>query len=173
MWRSAFLSLISLAACSDGTGQVCGYGSASSNLGLTAGSASLNVSDLTASANNDCPDPMAPAGVISLTIERPLDGLGLFTLCIPRPDKLSAGLQLGTDVKLIDVTISFNSCMYMLDSSMLATGTAKGTGVCKNGSDALGFALTLDGTIPLKRTCSGTTDAVTATVSGTIAVTSQ
>jgi hypothetical protein len=139
-----------------------------------AGSVTLTYGGLAAGANNDCPDPMAPAGVVSLTIESmQTNGTGLLTLCIKRPDKLAAGLALGTDVKVVDITGSGGGCSFLQDTATPATGTAKSAGECKNGSDAAGFALTLDGTISLSRTCGSTTDKVSATIAGTVAVAAQ
>jgi hypothetical protein len=172
MWRSAFLSITSLVvACSDGSPATCGAGSAATSIDVVAGSVTLTYDMLQSGANNDCPAPMAPTGVVSVTIARPSPPL--FTLCVGRPDKLGEGLPLGTGVKVIDVSGSGGGCTYALDSTTPPTGTAKSSGLCKNGSDPAGFALTLDGTISLKRTCGGTTDTVSATVSGTVAIPPQ
>jgi hypothetical protein len=141
---------------------------------MTAGTATLTYGNLLAGANNDCPDAAPPAGVVSLTIESTqTDGTGLLTLCIPRPDKLAAGLQLGTEVKVIDASGSNGGCTFVKDTTVAPTGTAKGTGVCKNGTAADGFSLALDGTISLTRTCGSTVDKVSATLSGSVAVAPQ
>ena len=84
MSRSLFLLAISVAACGDDGGTTCGPGGAPMD-GLTAGNGSdvaLVYENLTASANNDCPDPSAPSGVISLTINgSEKGGTGLITFC--------------------------------------------------------------------------------------------
>ena len=68
MWRLAFLSIIS--GCSDGTSSPkCGAGSAAPTIDVTVGSVTLTYDTLQSGANNDCPDPMAPSGVVSMTIE--------------------------------------------------------------------------------------------------------
>jgi hypothetical protein len=137
----------------------------------TFGLSVLTYGSLVAHPNHDCPDPMAPAGVEALTIESvQTDGTGLFTLCIARPDKLAAGLALGTDVKVVDAAGTTAGCSYVQDGSVAPTGTVKGTGVCKNGQDAGGFALDIDGTIGLSSMCGTTAGKVTATVSGTVAI---
>jgi hypothetical protein len=128
MWRSASLSIISVAAvwaCSDGAkpkpDAFCGLGTASAPIELAAGSATIDYVDIRSGANNDCPDPMAPTGVISMTIERITPPL--FTMCIPRPDKLAAGsLMIGSDAHLVDAQGSAGSCSYMFDHTT-ATGT--------------------------------------------------
>jgi hypothetical protein len=173
MWRLAFLSITSLLACSDNPQPACGPGSAADTIDVVAGATTISYGDLSAGANNDCPDPMAPAGIVSITIERPFDGNGVFTLCIKRPDKLAAGLQLGTDVKVVDVTATSGGCSYLVDNSTPATGTAKATGLCKNGTDKAGFALVLNGTVTLSRMCGSTTDQVAATIDGTVAIAAQ
>ena len=176
MWRSASLSITSVLccawACSDGTkpkpDAFCGAGSAGSSLDMVAGSATITYTDIRAGANNDCPDPMAPAGVVSMTIERLTPPL--ITICVPRPDKLNGGLALGTDVHLVDAGGSAGSCTYQLDHTMPITGTISSTGLCNNGGSA--FALTIDAMFTELRTC-GTQDTVSATISGTVMVTPQ
>ena len=118
--------------------------------------------DLVAGANNDCPDPAAPAGVISLTISgTEMGATGLVTFCVPRPDQLATmALPLGRRVKIIDLSASDAACTYAFDASKIPTGTAKGQGMCGNGSDAAGFAMIVDGFIGLQRTCGATVDTV-------------
>jgi len=170
MWRSAFLSITSLVACSDGSPATCGAGSAAPSIDVVADTVTLSYDSLQSGANNDCPAPMAPSGVVSMTILLPPGSATQFTLCIGRPDKLGDGLPLGTGVKVIDVIGSGGGCTFVQDASSAPTGTAKSSGLCKNGLDPAGFGLTIDGTIPLSRTCSGVTDTVVATVSGTVAI---
>ena len=148
---------------------------------LTASNAdvTLTFGNLSSLSGNDCPDPSAPSGVISLSIEgAQVGGTGLITFCIPRPDLLEDGRALGStgsmgQIRVIDFSGMANGCTFALDSSMPPTGTGKGTGVCKNGTDAAGFALELTGTVNLRRTCSATIDSVALTLSGKVAVTSR
>jgi hypothetical protein len=155
-----------------GDGGTCGpAGAAPDGLTVVAEGVTLTYSDLAASANNDCPDPTAPSGIISLTVTgNQVGGTGFFTVCVPRPDKLAAALTLGSDVQLVDVSGSTASCTYSLDSSQPASGTATAKGACSHGADAAGFAWTFDGTAHVHRTCATTTDTVAVQISGTVAV---
>ena len=148
--------------------------------GLVANGETLAITygDLSGLLGNDCPEPGAPAGVISLSIEgrQTDDPLGLVTFCIPRPDRLMEGERtLGTalstaDVRIIDLRGSAAGCTLALDSSQPPFGTATATGVCKNGDAPEGFALSVDGAVTLRRTCGTTVDAVGATLRGRVAV---
>ncbi len=165
--------MFGLAACSSGPAKpdaYCGTGGAPTSVVVAGTGFSLMYDNLSASANNDCPDPMAPKGVVSLTIEVPAGSAQFFTLCVQRPDLLAGGQPLGTAVKVVDVTGTSNGCSFVPDSAVAPTGTATASGICNNGTSHAGFALTLDGTIQLKRTCGATVDSVSATLSGTVAV---
>ncbi|HLL22600.1 MAG TPA: hypothetical protein VK427_10730 [Kofleriaceae bacterium] len=180
---SRFLSSISLvlvAACSDDDGGRCGPdGAPAAGLTATSSDVTLTYGNLSSLSGNDCPASDAPPGVISLSIEgTQVGGTGLVTFCIPRPDLLSAGRTLGTtssmgQLRVIDFSGQANNCTFALDSTMPPTGTATGTGVCKNGTDPGGFALELAGTITLRRTCGAVVDSVTLMLSGKVAVTSR
>src|SRR5690242_10767801 len=111
MSHSRFLSITSAlllgatTACCGGNDS-CGPGSAAPDgLTLTGSGVNVTYSMLTASANNDCPDPNAPAGVVSLTISGTQVGSAFpITFCVPRPDQLGSGVrQLGTDIKVVDI----------------------------------------------------------------------
>jgi hypothetical protein len=138
---------------------------------------SLAYGGMSALAGNDCPDPDAPAGVVSISIEgRTADATGLVTLCIPRPDRLmERGRTLGTalstaDVRIFDLGGTAGGCSYALDSTRPPIGTATGTGVCSDGTDPAGFAIELDGNVSLRRTCGQTIDLIAVTLSGRVAV---
>jgi hypothetical protein len=180
MSRLLFLSITSVAAavlvggCGD---DACGPMGAS-DVGLVAGSAdvTLTFGHLSALAGNDCPD-QTQSEVISQSLEgTQVDGTGLITICIPRPDLLPMGNRtLGTstsmaDVRLFDVSGTFNNCTFTIDSSRPPAGMASGKGVCGNGDDPAGFQLTIDGALNLKRDCGGTMDTIAVTLQGTIAV---
>lgn len=162
--------------CSDDS---CGPGGAPSS-GLVASSdlVTLDYGNLSGLLGNDCPDPAAPEGVISLTIEGRQTGgaAGFITLCIPRPDLLMEGDRtLGTgisnaDVRIIDLTGAAEGCSFVLDTTRLPTGAAQATGVCANGDSPDGFALSLDGAVSLRRTCGTTIDSVAVTLRGRVAV---
>ena len=178
MSPSRFLSITSVvgalgasclvAGCSGGGG-TCGPGSASDSLAFTAGTATLTYGPLSAGANNDCSE--TGSGIVSITITgMQSDGSGILAICVPRPDKLSGGLSLATGVQLVNVDGSSAGCTYSLDGTTAPTGTVTGKGVCKNGSASEGFAMTVNGTISLQRTCGSTVDTVAAKVDGTVAV---
>jgi hypothetical protein len=184
MSRSPFHSAISLAlvasgvaACGDGDDR-CGPGPIAEQ-GLVASSADvvLTFDDLTALAGNDCPDPMAPEGVISLSLEgTQIDGTGLITLCIPRPDLLMMGQRtIGTftsmaDVRIIDLMGTYNNCMFNLDTTRPPLGEASARGVCDNGTHVEGFRLDIDGSLSLRRNCNNALSTVAVTLVGKLAV---
>lgn len=160
-------------------GDECGPGGAPSS-GLLAASdtATLSYGDLSGLLGNDCPDPAAPEGVISLSIEgrQKDDPTGLITLCVPRPDLLMSGDRtLGTtllpaDIRIIDLRGNANNCSFTLDSTRMPTGAAQATGVCDNGDSPDGFALSIDGALSMLRTCGGTMEVVPVTLRGRVAV---
>jgi hypothetical protein len=172
----AAAAAIGLAGCSD---DACGPGGAPAS-GLVASSdmVTLSYGGLSGLLGNDCPDPAAPEGVISLSIEgrQTDDPLGLITFCVPRPDLLMEGERtLGTatsnaDVRIIDLQGNAGGCAFRLDSTRLPTGGAQASGVCDNGDSPDGFALSVDGALSLLRTCGGTTDTVAVTLRGRVAV---
>lgn len=175
------LSSTSLLAGCPSDGDSCGPGGAPAE-GITASNGSdltLTYGNLSSLSGNDCPAPDAPTGVISLSIEgSQVGGGGLLTLCIPRPDLLTAGRALGTtasmgELRVIDFSGMANGCTFALDSTMPPTGTGTGAGVCNNGTDPAGFALELTGTINLRRTCGATVDTVALSLAGKVAVTSR
>jgi hypothetical protein len=182
MSRSRFLSATSLAlvvAAGCGGDDDCGPGDAPA-VGLVASSSAVTLTygNLRSTVGNDCPATGAPAGVISLTIESAqTDGTGLFTLCIGRPDLLAERAQaLGCDLpgvaaRIIDLTGSAGGCSFVFDDEQVVTGDATSTGMCGNGDDPAGFALTVSGGATLIRTCGTTVDSVEVTLSGRVAVT--
>jgi hypothetical protein len=167
---------LGLAGCSD---DACGPGGAP-GAGLVASSTMFELvyEDLSSLIANDCPDPAAPEGVISLTIEGHQTGnpAGLITLCVPRPDLLMQGDRtLGAepssaDIQVVDLTGNTSGCSFLLDNARPPAGTAQATGVCDNGDSPEGFALSFDGEISLRRTCFSSTDTVTVFLRGRVAV---
>ncbi|MBS1124689.1 MAG: hypothetical protein H6Q90_6917, partial [Deltaproteobacteria bacterium] len=103
-------------------GETCGPAGAPTTLVAGTDQITLTYGNLEGGLNNDCPDPAAPEGIISLSIHgTQIDGTGLLTLCVPRPDRLAKeelgfGLNVaGSDIRLIDVTGTANSCTFTLD----------------------------------------------------------
>ncbi|MDQ3367565.1 MAG: hypothetical protein M3680_19255 [Myxococcota bacterium] len=170
--------LAMLASCSDG--ETCGpAGAPATGLLVSSADVTLDFGGLSSLAGNDCPDPAAPEGVVSISLEgTQTGGPGLITLCISRPDLLEGGRSLGgatstADVRVIDVRGTVDGCSYTADPATPPTGTATGAGVCENGTSASGFALTVDGALGLRRTCGATVDSIAVTFRGTVAVTSR
>jgi hypothetical protein len=173
MWRSLFLLVTSVvaAACSDNPS--CGPGSAAEVFTVSNGSdVMLTYGSLLSSANNDCRDPSAPSGVVSLTINATqTTGTSIVTFCIPRPDTLAKTPgQLGTDVKVVDFNGTANSCTLTLDSLAPPSGTVTADGMCKDGTDKAGYALAFNAHLVLNRACATSNDMVPVTLSGTVAV---
>jgi hypothetical protein len=101
---------------------------------------------------------------------------GFFTICTGRPDKLGVEpLAIGTQVQLVDTsgTDMSSGCTFAIDHAAAMTGTVIASGACNDGLAGAGFAMTVSGTVQLKRTCGATTDSVSATLSGTVAVRGQ
>ena len=176
MWRSLCLLstslLLALGGCSDDT---CGPGGAAADgLVASASGVTLTYGAMDGGLNNYCPDPAAPAGVVSLTVHgTQTDGTGQITLCIPRPDTISKqtmplgpDVSSGTDVRLVDLEGMAAGCAFTLGNTV--TGTVKTSGLCGNGADNAGFALTIDATVQLDRACM--TDTIDVQLAGTIAV---
>ena len=176
---SALLGLLCLGLAGCPSDDECGVGDAPAN-GLVASSTDVTIryTNLTSLLGNDCPAMDAPDGVVSVSIEGQQEGgTGLITLCIPRPDLLMQGNRsIGTSLSMADVRIfdlmgsDDAGCTYTLDSTRPPSGTATGSGVCKNGDDPAGFAIDLDAAVSLRRTCNGTTDSIAVTLVGRAAV---
>lgn len=167
-----------LAAAGCGGSPACGPGDApASGLVATGAGITLTYGGLSGGQNHDCPDHSAPS-VQSLTITgMQTDGPGYFTICVPRPDKLGSGLPIGAvggpGAQLITVSGTTAGCMFDIALSSAPTGTISGKGVCDNGASKDGWAMTLNGTASLTRTCGMTMDTVAVTLSGTVAVAAQ
>jgi hypothetical protein len=183
MSLSRFLSSTSLvlaAAGAPGCGDdSCGPGGApDTGLVATGGGLTLTYGHFRGSPARDCQSAGAPAGVISLSIpgvQTDAGSSGLLTLCIGRPDLLtSQALPLGaeptTDVHVVDLSATTSGCTLTIDRSQPPGGTASASGLCGDGSNAAGFALVLDATLTLTRTCGTTVDAVPVTLRGRVAV---
>lgn len=175
----ALAGLAAAAVLGAGCGDDCGPGDAPAT-GLVASNdtVSLTYGELTGLLGNDCPDPAAPEGVISLSVEGHQAGGagGRITFCIPRPDLLMEGDRTlgtalsGADVRIIDLGGTADNCTFSFNSAQVPTGAARATGVCGNGDSPEGFALSIDGALSLRRTCGATMDTVSVTLRGRVAV---
>jgi hypothetical protein len=169
------------AGCSSSSDS-CGPGGAPTGGAVATGTnVTLTYGSFVGGVNNDCPAAGAPAGVISVTIHATQsDGTGQLTLCVSRPDLLASRSQaLGGDasaeVRVVDLagTTSSGGCGLTVDPTMPVAGTASSSGLCDDGSDPAGFALVLDGTLALTRTCGDVVDSVAVTLRGRVAVAAQ
>ncbi|HET7502912.1 MAG TPA: hypothetical protein VFK02_17955 [Kofleriaceae bacterium] len=156
----------------------CGPGGApASGLVASGDAVMLSYGQLRGRLNGDCPAAGAPDGLISMTISGTQDGGdGFITMCVGRPDLLATQSQAlgnevaGVEVRMVDVSGSANSCSFMIDRVQPPEGSATSTGLCGNGTDAAGFALVIDGSLSLTRTCGATVDSVRVTLRGRVAV---
>jgi hypothetical protein len=158
----------------------CGPGGAPAvGLVATSDAMTLTYGQLHGGLNGDCPAAGA-SGVNSLTITGvQTDGDGFVTLCVERPDLLAKQAQplgpnvAGSAVHIVDVSGSANNCSFAIttaDRSRPVDGTASATGLCGNGGDAAGFALVVDGSLSVTRTCGATVDSIRITLHGRVAV---
>ena len=100
------LSIALLVGCSGNAGgpdAFCGVGNAATTIELIAGSTTLTYGNLTSIVGNDCSDTTTSVNQLD-DRGHSAEGSGLLTLCIVRPDKLSAGPQLGSAVKVVDTS---------------------------------------------------------------------
>lgn len=169
-----FLSITS-ALVAQGCSDDCGPSGAATTFPIPVSNATLTYGGFTAGANNDCPDPMAPSGVVSMTIQAmQTDGAGLLTLCIPRPDQLKSQQPFGSAVKIVDLTGSdANGCTYTFASGIPVAGGAKATGICDNGTNSAGFALVMDGAASLSFMCTTMSGTIPIGLKGVVAVAAQ
>ena len=164
-----------LAIAASGCDDTCGPGGAP-DVGIVASSASVEMTygNFSAGPHHDCTE--TPPVVESLTFGGVQMGSGnLVTFCVPRPDQLRDGVPIGTGLRIIDFAGEANGCSYCL-SAGATDGTARASGLCDDGTNSAGFALTLDGNIVVKEFCpaivtcpTGGTD-VTLRLSGTVAI---
>lgn len=177
---ASLLALLALGLGAPGCGgDSCGPGGApDTGLVASGGGLTLTYGGLRGSPNRDCPSASAPSSVISLSItgqQTDAGSSGLVTLCIGRPDLLASqslalGAEPNTDVHVVDLSGTAGGCALTVDHLQPPGGTASASGLCGNGGDAAGFALVLDATVTLTRTCGTTTDPVPVTLRGRVAV---
>jgi hypothetical protein len=162
----------------------CGpNGAPADGIGISTGVETASFSGLSASANNDCNLPGSPAGVVSLTITGKQTGTNdQITFCIPRPDLFEDGQShtVGNDhstadLWIVDLEAENADCSYDIDATTgyaIEDGdiTASASGMCKDGTDSAGFALTIEGAVNLDESCSGETDVKNSRITGTAAI---
>lgn len=175
MLRSLFLLItsVTVVGCGDDS---CGPGDAPAT-GLLASSADvmLKFGNIESGRNNDCVDPEAPDGIISLTLQgTQVGGTGRITFCVGRPDKWQdTPLPLGgTSVQIVDLRGDADGCTYDYEPSRPPTGTLATKGMCDAGQGADGYAIVADGIVSFNRVCPTATDTISVSLTGTVAVTS-
>ena len=176
MLRSLFLLITSLGVvgCGDDS---CGPGDAPAT-GLIAGDSdfTLNFGNIESGRNNDCVDPAAPEGVISLTLQgTQVGGTGRITLCVGRPDLWEKqALPLGgTSIQIVDLRgDDAAGCTYDYEPSRPPTGTISTKGMCDAGQGDNGYAIVADGIVSFNRVCPTVSDTISVSLGGTVAVTS-
>lgn len=90
--------------------------------------------------------------------------------CIPRPDKLSGEVSIGSAVKVVDIFAEADSCSFELADGESPSGAARFDGLCDHGANPAGYSLSLDGDVVLRRECATSTDLVAVRLAGTVAV---
>jgi hypothetical protein len=173
-----------LAGC-PGDDAVCGFGDAPvDGIVVAGGGDSFEYGGFQAGQNNDCP---AEDGVVSVTVfggQVDPAGAAFVTLCLPRPDLIESGTAYpltpdvqpvpDTDrVQVIDVDADHaDDCAWSINGA--PSGTASFEGLCADGADPAGFALTLDGSITLREDCPAIPPVdVEVTLGGTVRVLPQ
>jgi hypothetical protein len=184
---STSLLLALLGAGCPGDDAVCGYGDAPVDGVVVEGDdLRFEYGGFAAGQNNDCPAPSAD-GVVSVTVfggQVDPAGAAFVTLCLPRPDLIESGTEypLSPDVQpvpesdrvqVIDVDADHpDDCAWSINGA--PSGTASFEGLCGDGADPAGFALTLDGTITVREDCPATPPVdVEVTLTGTVRVLPQ
>jgi hypothetical protein len=171
--KRALLAMVAASGCGDDS---CGPGSAS-DVGIVAsnGNVAMTYGNFSAGPHHDCPD--TASSVESLTFGGVQMGAGnLVTFCAPRPDQLRDGVPIGTGFRIVDFTGEANGCSYCFTGGA-TDGTARAEGLCDDGTNSAGFALTLDGHVSLTQFCPpnlmcppGAGTPVQIQLSGTVAI---
>jgi hypothetical protein len=170
------LGLVAATAGCPGDDTVCGPpAGAGDGITVTGDGETFRFGELTAAANNDCPAPGSPAGLVSVTVigqQVAPAGDAVFTLCLPRPDLLEAGsggvtVPLDPDnhpaeaddrVHVIDVQADLGGgCRWTLDASA-PRGTATFEGLCGAAVRSEPWALAVSGEVSVIETCPGQPD---------------
>ncbi len=164
--------LAPLASCGDDA--VCGIDVESQSLIIgVLGTEDIEWNNWRSSPNNDCGEMGGP---VSLTVEADQNTTtrGL-TLCLPRPDKLSAMPVDVTDASLVRVIDIFAdvagaNCLASLDRTAAPSGTLAFPGICDDGQHTDGYNIVFDISVPMTITCDQDSRSETMVFSATTAV---
>ncbi len=161
--------LLSSLACDD---PICGPDAdALSVVSAQVAGQSISYEDWRSSPNNDCGEVSGPT---SLTLEASQVDTGRgFTLCIPRPDKLSGPIDLAdtTKIQVVDVFADLPGCLASLDRGRPAAGSVTFAGVCQDGIDPAGYSMALQASVPITLTCGTDVTSELMTIDSNIAIT--
>jgi hypothetical protein len=154
--RVALVPLLCLVACGDDECLPGPIADSQATITTSLDTATPSWNNWRSSPNNDCGETGGP---ISLTVEA--DQVGIperaITLCLPRPDKLSATPVDITDtsrVRIIDIFAEpAPDCLASLDRSTPATGTVAFPGICGDGDGPEGYSIDFDISVPMTITC--------------------
>jgi hypothetical protein len=195
MLRSSSLSstslLVLLAGCPSGDDPpFCGTVGGDETIEVASDERSVRFGLVTAGANNDCPAPAPPDGLISVTVfaeQVEPAGAAVLTFCLPRPDLLEGdegGVTVpllpdtqpageGDRVHLIDVQAAHpDGCRWEGAVGAVPSGTVTFRGLCGDAVDEGAWDLTIDAEVDVTETCEGEPDVdVAVTIEGTATVT--
>jgi hypothetical protein len=171
------LAVTALAACGDDDGQTCGTDApAPAEAVLVAvGDLDFSYGGFHAALAGDC--PLEPGSRGSVTIAGQQTGTSFaLTLCIRREDDVVSGQAISladaTFVQVVDASaLDADGCTYGKDISAEPTGTVTFDGFCTTSGTQLN--MTLAGAIGGVKTCTGGSDPVTLTLSGSVLVTME
>jgi len=164
------LALTNFAGCGD---EVCGpEPGLPTTLNAAIGTETVSYGEWRSSPNNDCGETGGP---VSLTLEAIQVGTSRgFTLCFPRPDKLSGTVDIASSnlVQVIDVFADLEpDCLASLDRTKANAGTINFSGVCDDGTAAEGYSMEMQIDLPMTVTCSAGTSEERLLISAEVAVT--
>lgn len=163
--------LLLLSACNGGDDD-CGPGADTASITLGA----ITYDGFASSPNNDC-TPVQGQEPTSITIageQSDPAGTGFLVLCLPRPDMIEAGQPIPLDdeelVQVIDL-LGRDPADCGVSADDVSQATITFTGYCDDGLHEAGYAIALEGTVPVTVTC-GDQDPVTdeLDLAGTAAV---
>lgn len=178
---------MALFGCGGGDDAACGPGDPAMYEGITGAALSgdpvtIAWEGFTSGPNNDCtPDD---GGATSLTIQgtQPESGFAI-TFCVPRPDTIGgdpvalvyASEEHPGPVEVVDMSAMLDGdCILTKDPDTAPSGTVTFIGLCGDGIDPAGYAISVDANVAGLMACAGgAPEAVTITLSGATAVVAQ
>jgi hypothetical protein len=173
----ALLGLCVLGSGCGGDDESCGPGDlADPGLTLARTDGEVRFGEFTSSPNNDC----TSGEVTSLTIEgRQVEPSGEspgLVLCAPAPDRIdetAVALDDESRIQIIDLFGAIDGCTLTLDRQGQVSGTILFSGFCDNGTSASGYAITLDGELPINESCVDSEDSYSVALRGTAHVVAE